>query len=55
MTSLPIDVINVICGWTTQEDVDWYPQFDVKTEKLKWKVNITTHRTLIRKTHGIKS
>lgn len=39
MTSLPIDVINVICGWTTQEDVDWYPQFDVKTEKLKWKVN----------------
>ena len=39
MTSLPIDVINVICGWTAQEDVDWYPQFDVKTEKLRWKVN----------------
>ena len=37
--SLPVNVVNLICEWAGQEDIDWYPFFCPKTHKLSWKVN----------------
>ena len=39
MISLPINVINLICEWAAQEDIDWYPFFSPKNHRLSWKVN----------------
>jgi hypothetical protein len=39
MISLPINVINLICEWAAQEDVEWYPFFSPKDHKVSWKVN----------------
>lgn len=39
MIDLPVNVVNLICEWAAQEDIDWYPFFCPKTHKLSWKVN----------------
>lgn len=39
MTGLPVNVVNLICEWAAQEDIDWYPFFCPKTYNLSWKVN----------------
>lgn len=36
---LPIDVINTICEWSTDESQIWVPSFCPKTHKLRCKVN----------------
>lgn len=39
MVRLPVNIINLICEWAAQEDIEWYPFFCPKTHKLSWKVN----------------
>jgi hypothetical protein len=39
MTSLPVNVVNLICEWAAQDDMDRYPFFCPKTHKLSWKIN----------------
>ena len=39
MRGLPVNVVNLICEWAAQDDIDWYPFFCPKTHKLSWKVN----------------
>ena len=39
MVSIPIDIVNYICGFAAGEDKLWYPFFCPKTYKLSWKVN----------------
>jgi len=39
MVSLPVNIVNLICEWAGQEDIDWYPFFSPKTHNLSWKVN----------------
>jgi hypothetical protein len=39
MRGLPVNVVNLICEWAAQEDIDWYPFFCPKTHNLSWKVN----------------
>jgi hypothetical protein len=39
MRGLPVNVVNLICEWAAQDDIDWYPFFCSKTHKLSWKVN----------------
>ncbi len=39
MTSLPVNVVNLICEWAAQDDMDRYPFFCPKTHNLSWKIN----------------
>ena len=39
MTSLPVNVVNLICEWAAQDDMDRYPFFCPRTHKLSWKIN----------------
>lgn len=39
MVKIPIDIINLICEWAAQEDIDWYPFFCPKSHNVSWKVN----------------
>lgn len=39
MKGLPVNLVNLICEWAAQEDIDWYPFFCPKTHKLSWKIN----------------
>lgn len=39
MKGFPVNIVNLICSWAAQEDIDWYPFFCPKTHKLHWKVN----------------
>lgn len=39
MTSLPVNVVNLICEWAAGDDMDRYPFFCPKTHKLSWKIN----------------
>jgi hypothetical protein len=39
MRELPVNVVNLICEWAAQDDIDWYPFFCPKTHNLSWKVN----------------
>lgn len=48
MKGLPINIVNLICEWAAQEDVDWYPFFCPKTHKLSWKVNKYSRKHLER-------
>lgn len=39
MKDLPVNIVNLICEWTVDEDIEWFPFFCPKTHKLSWKVN----------------
>lgn len=39
MKGLPVNIVNLICEWTVDEEIEWYPFFCPKTHKLSWKVN----------------
>jgi hypothetical protein len=39
MTSLPVNVVNLICEWAAGDDMDRYPFFCPRTHKLSWKIN----------------
>lgn len=39
MMSLPINVINLICEFAAQDDVEWYPFISPKTGIMSWRVN----------------
>ena len=39
MKELPVNIVNLICEWTVDYEVEWYPFFCPKTHKLSWKIN----------------
>jgi hypothetical protein len=39
MTSLPVNVVNLICEWAAGDDMERYPFFCPRTHKLSWKIN----------------
>ncbi len=39
MTSLPVNVANLICEWAAGDDMDRYPFFCPRTHKISWKIN----------------
>jgi hypothetical protein len=39
MIWLPINLVNLICEWAAQDDMDRYPFFCPKTHNLSWKIN----------------
>lgn len=39
MTSLPVNVVNLICEWAADDEQEWMPFFCPKTHKLSYKFN----------------
>ena len=39
MTSLPVNVVNLICEWAADDEQEWIPFFCPKTHNLRYKIN----------------
>jgi hypothetical protein len=46
MTSLPVNVVNLICEWAAGDDMERYPFFCPRTHKLSWKINKHSNKFL---------
>ena len=44
MTTLPVNVVNLICEWAADADQEWIPFFCPKTHKLSYRVNMYSRK-----------